>query len=292
MNNKFRSLKFLYSNQKPQRKIFQNSLSVNNIKSIKIKDTKKLALKKGELNTDRKTSIKNSSQKMIKLPKIDIYNKIKEDIKSQLYKIKNGNFFSTEEFGINLNKNKIKVKNPKTKRKNKSKHKNKNEDNKFDIDSLIEKFDEKYIINAINKRNYKKNRLNKVYGITVDYMNKLNAAKRKKYLSLKDYQSNILNVYSYNEKNSDESINQLSKKFNNLREETESVIPYPKINFETIFNNIKNKEESDKILNLESYINKQSEPTVENEKKELMKNLSRMKRNNFLKYKFKSMSNF
>ena len=292
MNNKFRSLKFLYSNQKPQRKIFQNSLSVNNIKSIKIKDTKKLALKKGELNTDRKTSIKNSSQKMIKLPKIDIYNKIKEDIKSQLYKIKNGNFFSTEEFGINLNKNKIKVKNPKTKRKNKSKHKNKNEDNKFDIDSLIEKFDEKYIINAINKRNYKKNRLNKVYGITVDYMNKLNAAKRKKYLSLKDYQSNILNVYSYNEKNSDESINQLSKKFNNLREETESVIPYPKINFETIFNNIKNKEESDKILNLKSYINKQSEPTVENEKKELMKNLSRMKRNNFLKYKFKSMSNF
>lgn len=292
MNNKFRSLKFSYSNQKPLRKIFQNSLSVNNIKSIKIKDTKKLALKKGELNTDRKTSIKNSSQKMIKLPKIDIYNKIKEDIKSQLYKIKNGNFFSTEEFGINLNKNKIKVKNPKTKRKNKSKHKNKNEDNKFDIDSLIEKFDEKYIINAINKRNYKKNRLNKVYGITVDYMNKLNAAKRKKYLSLKDYQSNILNVYSYNEKNSDESINQLSKKFNNLREETESVIPYPKINFETIFNNIKNKEESDKILNLESYINKQSEPTVENEKKELMKNLSRMKRNNFLKYKFKSMSNF
>jgi len=292
MNNKFRSLKFLYSNQKPQRKIFQNSLSVNNIKSIKIKDTKKLALKKGELNTDRKTSIKNSSQKMIKLPKIDIYNKIKEDIKSQLYKIKNGNFFSTEEFGINLNKNKIKVKNPKTKRKNKSKHKNKNEDNKFDIDSLIEKFDEKYIINAINKRNYKKNRLNKVYGITVDYMNKLNAAKRKKYLSLKDYQSNILNVYSYNEKNSDESINQLSKKFNNLREETESVIPYPKINFETIFNDIKNKEESDKILNLKSYINKQSEPTIENEKKELMKNLSRMKRNNFLKYKFKSMSNF
>ena len=292
MNNKFRSLKFLYSNQKPQRKIFQNSLSVNNIKSIKIKDTKKLALKKGELNTDRKTSIKNSCQKMIKLPKIDIYNKIKEDIKSQLYKIKNGNFFSTEEFGINLNKNKIKVKNPKTKRKNKSKHKNKNEDNKFDIDSLIEKFDEKYIINAINKRNYKKNRLNKVYGITVDYMNKLNAAKRKKYLSLKDYQSNILNVYSYNEKNSDESINQLSKKFNNLREETESVIPYPKINFETIFNNIKNKEESDKILNLKSYINKQSESTVENKKKELMKNLSRMKRNNFLKYKFKSMSNF
>ena len=292
MKNKFRSLKFLYSNQKPQRKIFQNSLSVNNIKSIKIKDTKKLALKKGELNTDRKTSIKNSSQKMIKLPKIDIYNKIKEDIKSQLYKIKNGNFFSTEEFGINLNKNKIKVKNPKTKRKNKSKHKNKNEDNKFDIDSLIEKFDEKYIINAINKRNYKKNRLNKVYGITVDYMNKLNAAKRKKYLSLKDYQSNILNVYSYNEKNSDESINQLSKKFNNLREETESVIPYPKINFETIFNNIKNKEESDKILNLKSYINKQSEPAVENEKKELMHNSSRMKRNNFLKYKFKSMSNF
>ena len=292
MNNKFRSLKFSYSNQRPQRKIIQNSLSVNNIESIKIIDTKKLAVKKGELNTDRKTSIKNSSQKMIKLPKIDIYNKIKEDIKSQLYKIKNGNFFSTEEFGINLNKNKIKVKNPKTKRKNKSKHKNKNEDNKFDIDSLIEKFDEKYIINAINKRNYKKNRLNKVYGITVDYMNKLNAAKRKKYLSLKDYQSNILNVYSYNEKNSDESINQLSKKFNNLREETESVIPYPKINFETIFNNIKNKEESDKILNLESYINKQSEPTVENEKKELMKNLSRMKRNNFLKYKFKSMSNF
>ena len=292
MNNKFRSLKFSYSNQRPQRKIIQNSLSVNNIESIKIIDTKKLALKKGELNTDRKTSIKNSSQKMIKLPKIDIYNKIKEDIKSQLYKIKNGNFFSTEEFGINLNKNKIKVKNPKTKRKNKSKHKNKNEDNKFDIDSLIEKFDEKYIINAINKRNYKKNRLNKVYGITVDYMNKLNAAKRKKYLSLKDYQSNILNVYSYNEKNSDESINQLSKKFNNLREETESVIPYPKINFETIFNNIKNKEESDKIFNLKSYINKQNEPTVENEKKELMHNSSRMKRNNFLKYKFKSMSNF
>ena len=104
---------------------------------------------------------------------------------------------------------------------------------------------------------------------------------------MKDYQSNILKAYSFNEKNSDKSINQLSKKFDELREEIESIPPLPKINIKTIINNIKNKPKKEKIVSVKNYINKVNEPKDAFEKEEQLIYSLRLKRNNFLKLKYK-----
>ena len=142
------------------------------------------------------------------------------------------------------------------------------------------------------KKNKQKNKLNKIYGITSAYINRLNEAKRRKYLTLKDYQSNILKAYSFNEKNSDKSINQLSRKLDELREEIESVSPFPKINIKTIINHIKNKPKRNKIVNLKSYINKINEPQDDFEKEQKLIHSLKLKRNNFSKMKYRSMTSF
>ena len=224
------------------------------------------------------------------MPKIQLNNKVKTDIKSKLIGIKNGNFFMTQEGKINLNKEKIKISKNKKKRNNDKKY----EDKKFqlNLDSLMAKFDAEYIIAALNKRNNERDRLNKLYGITSEYINKVEEAKNKKYLSLKNYPSNILDAYSFNEKNSEQSIRDLSNKFNDLREDIESIIPFPKINLKTMFNHIKNQEKKNKILSVKSYINKVNEPKDDYEREEeLIKSLM-LKRKNFSKLKFKSVSNF
>ena len=224
------------------------------------------------------------------MPKIQLNNKIKTDIKSKLIGIKNGNFFMTEEGRINLNKEKIKISKIKKKRNNDKKY----EDKKFqlNLDSLMAKFDAEYIIAALNKRNNERDRLNKLYGITSEYINKVEEAKNKKYLSLKNYQSNILDAYSFNEKNSEQSIRDLSNIFNDLRQDIESIIPFPKINLKTMFNHIKNQEKKNKILSVKSYINKVNEPKDDYEREEELIKSLRLKSKNFSKLKFKSVSNF
>lgn len=291
MNMKLSHINSLYSNQRRKtNRIFNNSLSVNNIKSIKIKDSNKIKQKNLGFKSERVMNIENVPNKKIRLPKIHLYKKIKNNIKSQLLDIKDGNFFITDQNKIYLNSNKIKI----SKHKNSSKSRDKENErkSKFNIDSLIAKFDEDYIINSINKKDRQRNKLNKIYGITSDYINHINSAKRKKYLTLKDYQSNIVKAYSFNEKNSDKSINQLIKKLDELREEIESVVPFPKINIKTIFNHIKNKPKEDKILTVKSYINKVYEPRDDYEKEEQLINSLRLKRYKFAKLKYKSMSYF
>ena len=291
MNMKLSHINSLYSNQRRKtNRIFNNSLSVNNIKSIKIKDSTKIKKKNLGFKSERVMNIENVPNKKIRLPKIHLYKKIKNNIKSQLLDIKDGNFFITDQNKIYLNSNKIKI----SKHKNSSKSRDKENErkSKFNIDSLIAKFDEDYIINSINKKDRQRNKLNKIYGITSDYINHINSAKRKKYLTLKDYQSNIVKAYSFNEKNSDKSINQLIKKLDELREEIESVVPFPKINIKTIFNHIKNKPKEDKILTVKSYINKVYEPRDDYEKEEQLINSLRLKRYKFAKLKYKSMSYF
>ena len=291
MNMKLSHINSLYSNQRRKtNRIFNNSLSVNNIKSIKIKDSNKIKQKNLGFKSERVMNIENVPNKKIRLPKIHLYKKIKNNIKSQLLDIKDGNFFITDQNKIYLNSNKIKI----SKHKNSSKSRDKENErkSKFNIDSLIAKFDEDYIINSINKKDRQRNKLNKIYGITSDYINHINSAKRKKYLTLKDYQSNIVKAYSFNEKNSDKSINQLIKKLDELREEIESVVPFPKINIKTIFNHIKNKPKEDKILTVKSYINKVYEPRDDYEKEEQLINSLTLKRYKFAKLKYKSMSYF
>ena len=297
MNRRFIKMKLLYP-KKPEpkeKRIFTNSLSVNNIniKPIKTVNRKNLTLinkSDARFASQRNIKIRPTLNQKIKLPKIQLNNKIKTDIKSKLIGIKNGNFFMTQEGKINLNKEKIKIPKNNKKRNNDKKY----EDKKFqlNLDSLMAKFDAEYIIAALNKRNNERDRLNKLYGITSEYINKVEEAKNKKYLSLKNYQSNILDAYSFNEKNSEQSIRDLSYKFNNLREDIESIIPFPKINLKTMFNHIKNQEKKSKILTIKSYINKVNEPKDDYEREEeLIKSLM-LKSKNFSKLKFKSVSNF
>ena len=297
MNRRFIKMKILYP-KKPESKekrIFTNSLSVNNIniKPIKTINRKNLTLinkSDARFASQRNIKIRPTLNQKIKLPKIQLNRKIKTDIKSKLIGIKNGNFFMTQEGKINLNKEKIKIPKNNKKRNNDKKY----EDKKFqlNLDSLMAKFDAEYIIAALNKRNNERDRLNKLYGITSEYINKVEEAKNKKYLSLKNYQSNILDAYSFNEKNSEQSIRDLSNKFNDLREDIESIIPFPKIKLKTMFNHIKNQEKKNKILSVKSYINKVNEPKDDYEKEEELIKSLRLKSKNFLKLKFKSVSNF
>ena len=284
-----RNLKLAYFNQRFKAKtIFKKTLSVNNIRSLKSKISSQIKTKNVEFNSDRNMKIATSSKEKIKLPKMHLYKRIKNDIKSKLLEIKNGNFFVTDENRIYVNKNKLN----KSKHKTKSDKKDKDEEFKLNFDSLISKFDEEYIANAILNRNKQRNKLNKIYGITSAYINKLNAAKRKKYLTLKDYQSNILKAYSFNEKNSDKSINQLSKRLDELRKDMESVSPFPKINIKKIINHIKNKPKKKKIVSVKSYINQVNEPLDDFEKEEQLIYSLRLKRNNFSKLKYKSVTSF
>ena len=131
-----------------------------------------------------------------------------------------------------------------------------------------------------------------INGITSAYIRKINKAKKRKYLPLKKYQSNILNAYSFNEKNSEESIRDLSNQFNFIREDSESIVPFPKINIKTMFNHIKNKENKEKILSVKSYINQIPEPKDEYEKEEQLIQSLRARRKNFRNLKIKSVPNF
>lgn len=298
MNQRFIKMKLLYPNNEKhnEKNIFTNSLSVNNIKPIKSintnyssvinKNDKKFA-SQGNINVNQ------IFQKKIKLPKILINKGNKNDknvMKSNLIDIKNKNFFMTEQGKLMMNKQKIKIiKHVKKRGGNK---KEENEEPLFNLDSLIQKFDAEYIIAAINKQNNQRSKLNKLYGITSAYIRKINKAKKRKYLPLKKYQSNILNAYSFNEKNSEESIRDLSNQFNFIREDSESIVPFPKINIKTMFNHIKNKENKEKILSVKSYINQIPEPKDEYEKEEQLIQSLRARRKNFRNLKIKSVPNF
>ena len=291
MNMRFHRIKLLYSNENSaDKKLFKNLLPKNNISSIKSKYLNQLNQSDTGFNTNRNIKIKTFNKPKIKLPKINVCDKSKNNIKSQLYEIKKGNFFLTDNNKVHLNKKKLRI--PKILKNNKSKKKDKNEDTEFNLDSLISKFDAEYIINAINKKKRKKNILNKMYGITSEYINGLKKAKSKKYLKLKDYQSNILKAYSFNEKNSEQSINRLSKELDDLREDIERIVPFPKINFETIFNHIKNKPKKERIKSVKSFINQEKKPKDKFELEEQLIQSMRVRRKNFKNLRYKARSFF
>ena len=298
MNQRFIKMKLLYPNNEKhnEKNIFTNSLSVNNIKPIKSINTNYLSVinkNDKKFASQGNINVNQIFQKKIKLPKLLINKGNKNDknvMKSNLIDIKNKNFFMTEQGKLMMNKQKIKIiKHVKKRGGNK---KEENEEPLFNLDSLIEKFDAEYIIAAINKQNNKRSKLNKLYGITSAYIRKINKAKKRKYLPLKKYQSNILNAYSFNEKNSEESIRDLSNQFNFIREDSESIVPFPKINIKTMFNHIKNKENKEKILSVKSYINQIPEPKDEYEKEEQLIQSLRARRKNFRNLKIKSVPNF
>jgi len=239
------------NNENRKKLIMMKSSSVSNIKIINKKST--------DVSLDNK--LKSSSKRKIKLPKIELYNNINNNIKSRLGEIKNSNFFVTVDNNIHLNKNKMKI----PQKPIKSKPKEDKEDNNLNIDAIISKFEEEYKNDMIEKRNKQKN-------INSQYIKKLNFAKKRKYLTLKDYQINILEAYSQNRKYSDKSIYKLSDIFKNIREDIEGVVPYPKINLNSIFNHFKSHNKIHRIKSVKSYINEIPKPKDDFEKEELLIN--------------------
>ena len=246
------------NNENRKKLIMMKSSSVSNIKIINKKST--------DVSLDNK--LKSSSKRKIKLPKIELYNNINNNIKSRLGEIKNSNFFVTVDNNIHLNKNKMKI----PQKPIKSKPKEDKEDNNLNIDAIISKFEEEYKNDMIEKRNKQKNIINKIYGINSQYIKNLNFAKKRKYLTLKDYQINILEAYSQNRKYSDKSIYKLSDIFKNIREDIEGVVPYPKINLNSIFNHFKSHNKIHRIKSVKSYINEIPKPKDDFEKEELLIN--------------------
>lgn len=82
----------------------------------------------------------------------------------------------------------------------------------------------------VNKR---KKLFNKLYGLDSFYVDNCKKAKELKYLPLEKYQNNLLNVIANHQPDQENFIN-LSNKFRELRLETETVIPLPKIDIELI----------------------------------------------------------
>ena len=246
------------NNENRKKLIMMKSSSVSNIKIINKKST--------DVSLDNK--LKSSGKRKIKLPKIELYNNINNNIKSRLGEIKNSNFFVTVDNNIHLNKNKMKI----PQKPIKSKPKEDKEDNNLNIDAIISKFEEEYKNDMIEKRNKQKNIINKIYGINSQYIKNLNFAKKRKYLTLKDYQINILEAYSQNRKYSDKSIYKLSDIFKNIREDIEGVVPYPKINLNSIFNHFKSHNKIHRIKSVKSYINEIPKPKDDFEKEELLIN--------------------
>jgi hypothetical protein len=143
-----------------------------------------------------------------------------------------------------------------------------NEDEK--IKDLVTKFRNELKERKIGKLEKRKLALNKLYNITPEYELKMKEARRFKSLDLEKYQNNILSSVPYNciEKN---KILDLVDTFRTLKNECESVKPFPNINIKIIKDHILKKSKvnkSDKCMRLKDFLNKNNEPKDEFEKEQ------------------------
>ena len=122
-------------------------------------------------------------------------------------------------------------------------------------------------ISSIIKR---KNALNKLYNITPEYESKMKEARRFKSLDLDKYQKKILSSVPYNCIGKNEILD-LVDTFRTLKNECDSVKPFPAINIKIIKDHIlkKNKtQKSDKEMRLKDFLNQNRKPKDEFEKEQ------------------------
>jgi hypothetical protein len=145
-------------------------------------------------------------------------------------------------------------------------------------DDFIKKIMYKFYLQENNKKENEKKRkrmvLDKIYGFSPYHTQSLKKAKQKKYLSLQDYQNNILTVFAQNFKNIEHSkLIDLIQNLKDLRAETESITPLPKINIETIRNHVKTKGTKNlKKISIREYLLKDKSPLDDFEKENLIIN--------------------
>lgn len=134
-----------------------------------------------------------------------------------------------------------------------------------------------YIHEDIKKQNEKKKKrmiLDKIYGFSPYHTQSMNKAKSKKFLPLKEYQDNILIAFANNYSNIDNGkFIDLIQNFKDIRAETESITPLPKINIDVIKNHVLLKGPKNlKKLSLKEYFLKDKAPLDEFEKENMIIN--------------------
>lgn len=188
------------------------------------------------------------------------------DIKSRLKLNKNLYFFTQDKNDIKINKQNTRALNYRRKLYlKKASHfgefLNYNVFNEKDneIKELIDNYNKQISKQKIKKKERKKQIWNKLYGITPEYNNIIKTAKRKKNLSLEDYQDNILIALNSNGMFSSENLSDLYQKLKNIKMDIETVTPYPKINIKNIVKHFKKRVKNDKIPRLKDFFLKNKE---------------------------------
>jgi hypothetical protein len=228
-------------------------------------------------------------RRRVRFPRIRSYEELKSKIDSKLETDKNMSFFITDKYGIRVNKNDGKIINYRKKSAVKKvsrlkEYLNYNVFNEKDIEikDLVAKFDNQEKQKKINRLQKRKVILNKLYGITPQYLEVIKFAKNQKHLSLEDYQDTIMTAFSSNGMYSSESLSDLNHRFKNIRTEIESVTPFPQINIKNIVKHFKSnkKRKNDNMLRLKDFLTKTKVPQDEFEEDEQKIISLKFKKNN------------
>ena len=241
----------------------------------------------------RKQSKLFTKRKKLNLPKIENQNHILNEI----YKNKklNGPIYSFTQGNKNIKKPKGYSSKPNyayLKMENYDKKKSQDynvfgtEDEQ--IKDLVNKFRQELKERQISKLIRRKNALNKLYNITPEYNLKMKEARKFKSLDLDEYQKNILSSVPYNCIGKNEILD-LVDTFKTLKNECESVKPFPAINIKIIKDHVLKKDKNkknDKSMRLKDFLNKDNKPKDEFEKEQQIikemkcfKVISKFKRN-------------
>ena len=143
-------------------------------------------------------------------------------------------------------------------------------------DDLIKRIMHKLYINENEKKltkiEKKRMALDELYGFSPNLTQSMKAAKKKKFLPLEDYQNNILNTFATNYKSFDQGqFIDLIQNMKDLRIETESISPLPKINIKMIRNHVLEREVKNlKQMSIKDYLKKEKEPMDEFERENLL----------------------
>lgn len=143
-------------------------------------------------------------------------------------------------------------------------------------DDLIKKIMYKLYINENEKKptkiQKKRMALDKIYGFSPELTKSMKEAKKKKYLPLEEYQNNMLNTFANNYKSIDQGqFIDLVQNMRDLRAETESVSPLPRINIKMIKNHVLERGVQNlKQMSIKDYLKKDKEPMNEFERENML----------------------
>jgi hypothetical protein len=143
-------------------------------------------------------------------------------------------------------------------------------------DDLIKRIMYKLSINEnekkLSKTQKKRMALDKIYGYSPNLTQSMKEAKKKKFLPLEEYQNNMLNTFANNYKSIDQGqFIDLIQNMKDLRLESESVSPLPKINIKMIKNHFLAKGVKNlKQMSIKDYLKKEKEPMDEFERENLL----------------------